>query len=71
MFLLIHLLAFIGFRLAGGDRDPAAAARGQSDVHSHGGEAEDGQDGGRPGAEVEGRIAVKPPKTCVRWKRWK
>lgn len=49
----------------GGDRDPEAAARGQSDVHQNGGETEDGQDGGRLGAEMERRTAVKEPNTNI------
>lgn len=47
------------FVIVGGDRDPEAAARGQSDVHQDRGETEDGQDGGRLGPEVERSTAVR------------
>lgn len=45
--------------VTGGDRDPETAARGSSDVHPNGREAEDGQDGRRLGPEMERCTAVK------------
>ena len=49
----------------GGDRDPAAAARRQSDVHPNRRETEDGQDGRRLGPEVEKCTAVSKHSSDV------